>query len=585
MSTDLEQQLVRFSEALDRHAPTISIGEMTGRGAVTVDVEGPELPLVTPATQVDRVDELPIELAHVADARDRRRATWKVALAAAAAAVSIVALAAIQRGAGDSEPADLPTVPEPIPTTTPTTIPTTMPPTDAEPATSGGRWPQSTLEEIRAAQALADAGDPDATWQLDPQLQDDPLAYFTDGGRMALVDRFVHDVLGWEAYVFNSWYDLETDSESDDGRLARFGFLRCEPERTNPLYPPQPDGAQGERCAPTVDALTYESVSLDLAQLDRLGEDGIWVVDAWRMTAPFLQTDPAVAEAEATERVEELLAARVTGDGAESLWQAYGPEDAQLLYATPAGAPYERYEVEAVDGPRWPRGDMTFSVRLFADGGSTVVEQEVKWWDRQLMTDTHTTTVDGQPITLSYTSGDGEVSLQAPSSWSVWLPGIQSQADVWSGLLGPGVSPPSDGFGIGIVDPVAYDAWCAANGGNPLLSGPADAAAIAQQLAADPDFETTAPVAALIGGLDALSMDVTMAPGGRACGVGMIDIARWVHEIGWEPASRLRLYLVDLPEGMSVDTLAITVMAPAERFDAFVAETAPIIESIEFHPA
>ena len=42
--------------------------------------------------------------------------------------------------------------------------------------------------------------------------------------------------------------------------------------------------------------------------------------------------------------------------------------------------------------------------------------------------------------------------------------------------------------------------WCAANGGSPLLSAPADAAAIAQQLIADPNFETTAPVAARIGG-------------------------------------------------------------------------------------
>jgi hypothetical protein len=33
-------------------------------------------------------------------------------------------------------------------------------------------------------------------------------------------------------------------------------------------------------------------------------------------------------------------------------------------------------------------------------------------------------------------------------------------------------------FGIEFVDPVAYDSWCAANGGSPLLSATADAAAI-----------------------------------------------------------------------------------------------------------
>ena len=62
----------------------------------------------------------------------------------------------------------------------------------------------------------------------------------------------------------------------------------------------------------------------------------------------------------------------------------------------------------------------------------------------------------------------------------------------------------------------------------------------------------------------------------------MIDISRWIH--GLEPGSRLRLYLVDLPEGMSVQTLAITVVAPEERFDEVIEETAPIIDSIEFHP-
>jgi hypothetical protein len=155
---------------------------------------------------------------------------------------------------------------------------------------------------------------------------------------------------------------------------------------------------------------------------------------------------------------------------------------------------------------------------------------------------------------------------------------------VWFG----GLWRPEDFFGSGerieFVDPVAYDSWCAANGGSPLLSAPADAAAIAQQVIADPNFETTAPVAARVGGVEAVSIDVSLAPGGEACGVGMIEISRWIHTIGWEPGWRLRLYLVDLPEGMSVQTLAITVVAPEERFDEVIEETKPIIDSIEFHP-
>ena len=46
-----------------------------------------------------------------------------------------------------------------------------------------------------------------------------------------------------------------------------------------------------------------------------------------------------------------------------------------LLYATTSDAPYERSEFELVQGPVWPSGWMEFKVRLFAEGGETVVEQ------------------------------------------------------------------------------------------------------------------------------------------------------------------------------------------------------------------
>ncbi|MDQ3543865.1 MAG: hypothetical protein M3431_08410, partial [Actinomycetota bacterium] len=265
--------------------------------------------------------------------------------------------------------------------------------------------------------------------------------------------------------------------------------------------------------------------------------------------------------------------------------------DVPLLYATTAGAPYERYEIERVDGPRWPYGDMIFSIRLFADGDATVVEQQISWLpfepSPELGMDANATTENGQPVVLSYTSSDGEVTVSAPSTWKMWWPdeGVHHEVapNVWFG----GLWRPEHFFGSGerieFVDPVAYDAWCAEHGGSPLLSAPADAAAIAQELIADPNFEATAPVAARVGGVEAVSIDVALAPGGRSCGVGMIDISRWIHAL-WEPGWRLRLYLVDLPEGMSVQTLAITVVAPEERFDEVIEETKPIIDSIEFHP-
>jgi hypothetical protein len=305
---------------------------------------------------------------------------------------------------------------------------------------------------------------------------------------------------------------------------------------------------------------------------------------------PFSQADPAVVEAQVTERLEEFLAARIAGNGAEGFVQVDRAEAVPLLYATTSGAPYERYEIERVDGPRWPYGDGgTFRVRLFADGDATVIEQEIHWGNVGLLLDALGTTENGQPVTLSHTSSDGEVTVSAPSTWETWLPGKgagkgghEEALDVWFGALWRFEDLFGSGERIGFVDPVAYDAWCAANGGSPLLSAPADAAAIAQQVIADPNFETTAPVAARVGGLEAVSIDVALAPGGKACGVGMIEISRWIHEL-WEPGLRLRLYLVDLPEGMPVRTLAITVVAPKERFEKFIQETASIIDSIEFH--
>ena len=233
---------------------------------------------------------------------------------------------------------------------------------------------------------------------------------------------------------------------------------------------------------------------------------------------------------------------------------------------------------------------MTFSAQLFTDGDATVVEQKIRKDERGLWLDVHSTTENGQPIALSYGSEDGEVTVSAPSTWEAWLPGMfgghELASGVWMGQLWRDSDSyfSDSGEHIAFVDPVAYDAWCAANGGSPLLSAPASAAAIAQQVIADPDFKATAPVAARIGGLEAVSLDVSLAPGGKACGIGMIQISRWIHSLGWEPGLRQRLYLVDLPEGMSVETLAITVQAPEDRFEEVIAETAPIIESIEFHP-
>ena len=289
------------------------------------------------------------------------------------------------------------------------------------PTTSGGMWPQTSLEEVRQAQERADAGDPDYTWQVGARLMEaDP----NNQVELELMNRFLREVLGWEAYkfneggVFSDWTGAGMNGWVE-GSVTGQRYIRCAPGRANPLDPDEP-------CAPTLDDLRYETVSLDIAQLDRQGRDGIWVVSAWKLTEPFAQADPTAVEAQARERLNAFLAARIAGHGADGfvdVGQNVPDVDVPLLYATSSGAPYERYEIERVAGPWWPTGGGRFSVRLLADGGATVVEQVIQWGQgARLSLDANSTTENGQPVVLSYTSSDGEVTVSAPSTWKGWWP-------------------------------------------------------------------------------------------------------------------------------------------------------------------
>ncbi|HVM11289.1 MAG TPA: hypothetical protein VM638_02265, partial [Actinomycetota bacterium] len=431
---------------------------------------------------------------------------------------------------------------------------------------SGGMWPQANLEEVKQAQERADAGDSDYTWQLDAQL----AAEDHDGtwnrlynGEVELVDRFLREELGWEAYMQNLHVGGADHSLTDQR------FLRCAPGRTNPLYPPQPDSRNpGERCAPTLDELTYESVSLDLVQPGRKGRGGIWVVSNWRTTT-FTQADPAVAEAQATRRLEEFLAARVAGRGAEGYVDVYADwiePEVPLLYATSSGSSYERSEFERVAGPAWPYGGyIEFRIRLFAEDGS-VVEQEIhSHWDAGVSAGTTgglalgaRTTENGRPVPMPFAHFDGEVTYSSPSQ----NPMVIGDERDPSGLLD-------------FTDPAVFWSECGRG------AVPADAAAFAQAVIADRNFESTSPVAARVGGAKAVTIDVELSPTGRVCTAYRSDAQRWIHAL--EPGKRLRLFLVDLPKGMSMRTLAITVMAPKGSFEEALEEADPVIDSVRFH--
>jgi hypothetical protein len=266
-----------------------------------------------------------------------------------------------------------------------------------------GVWPQTNLEEAEEAQRRADAGDPAFTWQLAPELASPPQSEVfllwphsirepdaADGPE--IVARFSRDVLRWERYVTVA----RRDPSSGDAGWT-FVWIRCGPG-TNPLYPNDPNGGN---CPPTIGDTHYETVSLMVTQPVRSGPTGIWVVAGWTELAPseepasdlryhewvsrqYEQVVPPT-EAVLVDALEAFLAARVAGEGAE----AYLTEDfywwrprprIPLLYATTEGHPYERFEIGSVEGPRWPAGVYTVTVRLFARGGEDVVEQEFAVW-------------------------------------------------------------------------------------------------------------------------------------------------------------------------------------------------------------
>jgi len=425
-----------------------------------------------------------------------------------------------------------------------------------QPTISDSAWPQSSLEEVRQAQELADAGDPAYTWQVEPQIEEYGSPSWSVGESREdaeIVERFLREELGWEDFVFNGhvgWEDY----------LSNMTYVRCAPGRTNPLYPNDPYASE---CAPTIDESRYETVQIDLAQPGQEGPSGIWVVSRWAISVPFAQADPRVIEAEATGQLEDFLRARINGAGAEPYVEVTDAvEEIPLLYGTTTGSPYERYELERVGGPHWPYGWMEFVVRLFADDGETVVEQPISLRDARLYLSAAETTESGQPLAVTYSFFDGTVTFSAADPWQVrgglvdW--GALTMGDFWSSEEG--------------IELVACEPGPA----------PDDAQALARSIQSDPDHTATAPAEVRVGGVDGLVVDVTVAAGMSACGASFPS-TEVVTRTTVAEGIRMRLYLLDLPEGSATRVLVIAIAAPEARFDAVIEVTAPIVESIEVH--
>ena len=127
--------------------------------------------------------------------------------------------------------------------------------------------------------------------------------------------------------------------------------------------------------------------------------------------------------------------------------------------------------------------------------------------------------------------------------------------------------------------------WCdaLARGGPPE--------ALARGIQSDPDLVATAPLDVSVEGVKGLAIDVTVAPGASVCeqfpstlvlsqGAGYRGPRP--PGVGLDRGSRMRLYLLDVPEGSATRILAIAIVAPEARFDEVLAEATPVIDSIEF---
>jgi hypothetical protein len=473
---------------------------------------------------------------------------------------------------------------------------------------SGGMWPQSTFEEVPAAQERADAGDAGYTWQVDPQLASSDNLYPWES---EVVKRFLRNGLGWEAWGIGG---SGVFAGQPGVRYDEVMLLRCAPGRTNALYADMPADVRG--CAPTIDDFRYETVRLSVQQPGRRGPSGIWVVTGWEMLPHVepgtfnehlyphygprqVEQVAPPSDADVTALVEDFLRARVNGEGAEQYVHAHPDgwdhQEVPLLYATTGGSPYERYEVDRLQGPVWPTGWIEFRIRLFAEDG-TEVDQSfivVRQEDGRLglmygLPDGATyfaTTENGRPPAVAtHSLLDGEVTFAVAEPWGeAWNVGVDDVSTFMPFELDRSSM-------LVMADPVPVDADCAPG---PV---PADAAALVERIRSSPGVDASDPVTVRVGETDGLRIDLAFAAG-EATGPGCGDLAlgpRVGAHFGHLSRGVMRLYVLDLPEGMSARILGIAVAAPEPDqpcepgftpcFERIMEAAAPTLDSVELHP-
>jgi hypothetical protein len=447
----------------------------------------------------------------------------------------------------------------------------------SEPTVSAKLWPQSSLADVREAQERATAGDPDVTWQLAPALYNDAAP----PGDAVIFTRYLRQILGWDSFRWGDALDLvwTADCASSPGcTMHTIGFARCATGRPNPLYPKEgmrgdvPDFLDGTTCAPTIDDVTYETITLVASQPAVRGPKGIWVISDSYRGGSFRQSAP-LPEGKVTDVVEDFLKARIDGEGVGTF--VTSSAEIPLLYAASDGAGYRRFEYD-LHGPLWPLGSFNAIVRLYAKG--TVVEQQFDVEDAGgnrpvLEFGLTSTTENGKGLPEPYDILDGEVTFAVPPPWYGFF-------DYGEGTIALISGDEDEAHFAVLADPLPVKTGCEQG------PAPADAQAFARSIRSDQDFEATRPVTASVGELEALRMDVVSAAGAIVCndmGAPMVVSGPQPRGPALEQGHRMRLYLLDLPKGFSARTIAIAFVAPKAAFESVLLEAAPILDSFEFH--
>ena len=178
----------------------------------------------------------------------------------------------------------------------------------------------------------------------------------------------------------------------------------------------------------------------------------------------------------------------------------------------------------------------------------------------------------------------GRLSYAVPEGWSDTVDGPDGFTLVESGAPQVGA--------INLFSTAIADSQAAGCPGTIEPGVGRTAAALSTWLQTLPGVAATTPTAAIVGGLQGYTLDVTIKPSWtQTCPyssgkpyVAMFTNGDSINNFDWGLAAggAMRLFLLDLPDGR---TTLIDVEAPDQAtWNAFIADSTPVIDTFQFHP-